>query len=214
MYLFSRRARLGGGRVRESVAWAVEASQKVTQVTGLNVGLWMRRFSPDTGTIAFSSIVTDIATLEAANDKMMVDDGVLALLDKGSQYLLPGSLTDRLATIVSGQPEPNRPLEYAVMVDATMAAGKLVEGIEVGVEIAQRAQKITGVQTVFLSHATGNYGGVSWLTGFANVGELERAQTALNSDSSFIEYIDKKAKGVYNDTPGASTQVIYRRIPT
>ena len=35
---------------------------------------------------------------------------------------------------------------------------------------------------------------------------------ALNTDQSFIEMIDKEAAGVYTDQPGATSQVILRRI--
>jgi len=36
---------------------------------------------------------------------------------------------------------------------------------------------------------------------------------AINGDAKFIELIDTKAKGVYNDEPGTATQVVYRHIP-
>jgi hypothetical protein len=214
MYMFTRRGRLTGTNIRGAVAWATESAQRVTQVTGINVSLWMRMFSPDVGTIAFGTFVPDLATLEAGNDKMMVDDGLMRLYDKGSEFLIPGSVTDRLATVITGQPDATRPIEYTALVEATMAAGKLEEGISVGVEIAERAAKITGVPTMFVAGTTGNYGAVAWLTGYVTVSELEQAERALNTERSFVEFLDKKAKGVYNDTPGTVTQVVYRRIPT
>jgi hypothetical protein len=214
MYMFTRRVRLSGVRLREAIGWATEATQRVSQVAGVNVSLWMRTFSPEVGTIAFGTFVPDLATLEAANDKMMVDDGLMGLYEKGNDFVIPGSVNDRLATIISGQPDAARPIEYTALVDATMAAGKLEDGIAVGIEIAQRAEKITGIPTMFTAGTTGNYGAVSWLTGYVTVSELERAEQALNSDRSFVEFLDKKAKGVYNDTPGTVTQFVYRRIPT
>ena len=71
---------------------------------------------------------------------------------------------------------------------------------------------LLALPTAFLADSTGNYGGVAWLTAFANVAEMERAQLTLNTDESFIELIDSKAAGVYSEQPGASTQLIYRRI--
>ncbi|HVM67014.1 MAG TPA: hypothetical protein VMU14_19255 [Acidimicrobiales bacterium] len=214
MYMFTRRARLSGSDLRDAIAWATEATQRVSQVAGVTVSLWMRQFSPDVGTIAFGTFVPDLATLEAANDKMMVDDGMMRLYEKGNDFILPGSVSDRLATVITGEPDLARPIEYTAVVEATMAAGKLEEGIAVGMEIAQRAAKITSVPTMFLAGTTGNYGSVAWLTGYVNVVELDRAGQALNQDHSFVEFLDKKARGVYNDTPGATTQVVYRRIPT
>jgi hypothetical protein len=214
MYLFSRQGRLSGARFRDSVAWATEAAQRVSQTTGLEVGLWSRMFSPGVGTLVWATFVPDLATMEAANDKLMVDDGINSLFEKGNDFIIPGTMDDALATVISGTPDPNRAVEYVATVEATIHTGKGADGIELGVEIAQRAERVMGLPSMFVANQTGNYGSVAWITGFADVAELERAQTALNSDESFVEFIDKKAKGVYNDTPGAATQLIYRRIPT
>jgi len=104
--------------------------------------------------------------------------------------------------VVHGQPDPNRQVEYVAVVRSTVSAGKLARGMALGVEIAQRAEKITGVPTAFVADATGNYGGVAWLTAFANVAELERGEQTLNTDQGFIELIDTQAAGVYADQPG------------
>jgi hypothetical protein len=212
MYLFSRRARLSGAKFRDSMAWATSVTERVTQTTGLPVGLWNQTFSPAVGTLVWSTFVPDLATLEAANDKLMVDDAYNELVDRGNEFLIPGSVDDTLGMIIHGEPDPNRHVEYVAAVRSTISAGKLARGIAVGVEIAQRAEQITGLPTAFLADSTGNYGGVAWLTGFANVGELERAEQTLNADQSFIELIDTQAAGVYADQPGANTQLVYRRI--
>jgi len=214
MYLFSRQARLSGARFRDSIAWAIEASQRVSQTTGLELGLWSRMFSPGVGTLVWATFVPDLATMEAANDKLMVDDGINALFERGNDFVIPGSMDDALATVITGTPDPNRPVEYVAIVQAPMCSGKLADGIALGVEISQRAEKITGVPSMFVADATGNYGAVAWLSGLTDVAELERAQVALNSDASFVEFLDKKIKGVYNDLPGSAVQLIYRRIPT
>jgi hypothetical protein len=163
MYLFSRRARLSGAKFRESIAWAINVTEKVAQTTGLQVGLWNQTFSPAVGTLAWSTFVPDLGALEAANDKLMVDDGA--------------------------------------------------RGMALGTEIAQQAEAVTGLPTLFLADATGNYGGVRWVTAFANVAELERAEMALNTNEAFVSLIDTKAKAVYRDEIGVTTQVILRRIP-
>jgi hypothetical protein len=212
MYLFSRRARLSGGKFRDSMAWAVGITEKVTQTTGLQVGLWSQTFSPAVGTLVWSTFVPDLTTLEAATDKLTVDDAYNDLVDRGVEFVIPGSIDDTLAMIIHGQPDPNRHVEYVAAVRTTISGGNLARGIALGVEIAQRAEKITGLPTAFLGDSTGNYGGVTWLTAFANVAELERAEQKLNTDQSFIELIDTKAAGVYAEQPGASTQLVYRRI--
>ena len=212
MYLFSRRARLSGVKFRESIAWATSITERVAQTTGMQVGLWNQTFSPAVGTLVWSTFVPDLATLEAANDKLMVDDAYNDLVERGTEFVIPGSIDDSLGMFIHGQPDPNRHVEYVAVVRSTIAAGKLARGMGLGVEIAQRAEKITGVPTAFVADATGNYGGVAWLTAFANVAELERGEQTLNTDQAFIELIDTQATGVYADQAGATTQLVYRRI--
>lgn len=214
MYLFSRQGRLSLARGRDAMGWAAEVTQRVGQATGLEVGLWTRVFSQGVGTLVWASFVPDLSTLETANDKLMADDGIMELFDRGAEFVIPGTMDDGVSVIISGEPDRNRQVEYVATVEATMQAGRLADGMALGVEIAQRAEQITGVPSMFVADATGNYGGVAWLTGFRSVGELERGQALLNSDQKFIELIDKKCKGTYNDLPGSARQVIYRRIPT
>ncbi len=213
MYLFSRRLRLSGTRVRDAVAMAVEVTQKVNQITGQQVLLSTPVFSPGTQTLIWGTAVPDLATLEAAGDKLQVDDGFNDLVERMVPLVIPGSLDDQLRSIISGPTEPDRSAEYYAVVRTSIAAGKFADGMALGVEIAERAKAITGVPTIFAADATGLYGGVAWLTGYPNVGALERAQTALNSDKSFVEFIDKKTKGVYAENEPAP-QYVLRRIPT
>ncbi|MEP6660199.1 MAG: hypothetical protein ABJD24_09820 [Acidimicrobiales bacterium] len=81
------------------------------------------------------------------------------------------------------------------MYSGPTGAGRVSRGLLLGVETAQRAEQITGLPTAFLADSTGNDGGVSWLTAFANVAELERAEQKLNTEKGFIELIDAKAAG-------------------
>ena len=213
MYLFGRRAQLSGAKFRKSLEWVGEITNRVSQTTGLQVRVWNQMFSPAVGTILWATTVPDLATLEAANDKLLVDEDYTDLLDKGQDYTLPGLVDDILAVIVSGQPDPNRELNYVNSVRAHIVGGKTATGMALGVEIAERASAIIGVPTVFIAEATGDYGSVGWVTGFADDAEMERGLLAINGDPKFIEFLDSKTKGVYNDVPGSATQVVYRRIP-
>jgi hypothetical protein len=84
--------------------------------------------------------------------------------------------------------------------------------MELGAEIAQRAEKVSGTPTLFLADVTGIYGGVGWVSGHENVRAMEAAQQKLASDESFTKYVDKEVVGVYTDEPSATTQLIFRRL--
>ena len=92
------------------------------------------------------------------------------------------------------------------------ASGSLTKGIELAVEIAQRAEKTTGTPVLVATGTTGGYGSVGWFSGYANVQELEHGQQALAADAKFAEFVDKSVKGVYVDDPSLTQQLIYRRI--
>ncbi|MEY2590251.1 MAG: hypothetical protein QOJ67_2235, partial [Acidimicrobiaceae bacterium] len=46
MYLFSRSTRLGPSNQREAMEWSVNVTQKVNQISELDVSLWTTVFSP------------------------------------------------------------------------------------------------------------------------------------------------------------------------
>ena len=140
-----------------------------------------------------------------------VDEGYTSLLDAGAKFA-PGGADDILAQIVHGAPDPNRQVEYVTVVRSVCAAGAITKGIELGVEIAQRAEKVTGEPTMFVTSATGNYGGVSWITGSADIKTLESSQQKIAADTKFGEFVDKSVKGVYVEAPDVTQTLIYRRI--
>jgi hypothetical protein len=211
MYVFTRSARLSGDNQRQAMGFAVNIGEKVTQITGLQVSLYSRVFSAEAGTLVYATIVPDLVTLEAATDKLMADDGYHEMLQTGQQYLLPGSVHDRLSQVVHpSEIDPNRHIEYVALVRSTMLQGQMARGGAAGVEIAQRVEQITGVPAVFMSEATGNYGEVSWAVAYSDVAELERSNQALAADQSFLSYIDSLS-GVFAGE-GGTTQVVMRRV--
>ena len=211
MYLFSRRARLAPGNTRDAMTWATSITEKVNQIVGLNTGLFAQTFSPEVGTLVWSTFVPDLATLETANDKLLVDDGYVSMVDAGAKFA-QGGADDSLLQLVSGEVDPNRQIEYATTIQTVCANGSVTRGMELGVEIAQRAEKIIGSPVLFATAATGPYGAVAWITGYADVHAFEAAQQALAADTKFGAFVDKSVPGVYADNPAATESLVYRRI--
>ena len=212
MYLFARRARLANGHLRESAAWAVAITEKVNQITELNVGLWTSVFSPGLGELVWATFVTDLAILETAEAKLMVDDGYVALADQGAAFSSVEGADDTLSQLVHGDIDPNRQIQYVAVIETTVAAGKLGRGMELGVEIAQRATQVTGIPTAFLADTTGTYGAVRWITGYETVNQLQTAEQAISGDVKFTQFVDKEVGSVYLSGPAVTTQRIARRI--
>ena len=192
------------------MAWAVGITEKVNQITSLDIRLWTTVLSPGVGTLAWTSVVENLTQLEDAEAKLMVDDGYLDLLDHGAQFASGEAVDDVVGQIISGELDPSRDPTHAAVVEATLAPGGFAKGIEAGIEIADRATKLSGLPTVFLMSSTGNYGGVAWLTTASSLEELERGEQATNGDPEFIRYIDEVASKVYQAQ--GTTQSLFRRI--
>ena len=154
MYLFTRRVRLAPGNTRAAMTWATEITEKVNEITGLNVRLYASTFSPEVGALSWSTFVPDLATLEAANDKLLVDDAYVSMVDAGAKFA-HGGADDALSQIIHGAPDATRQIEYVTTVQTVCASGSLTKGIELAVEIAQRAEKTMGTPVLVATGTTG-----------------------------------------------------------
>lgn len=211
MYLFVRRARLAGGRTREAMSWATEMTEKVNRITALGVSLYQQVFSAEFGTVSWSAFVPDLAAIEAAGDKLAADDDYISSADRGAE-LTVGGLDDSLFQVIHGEPDPTRTIEYVSAVRAVCANGQVARGMRVGVELAQKAEEITGTPTLFAAELSGVYGAVGWLSAFADIGTMQREQEALNGDESWLALVDREAGSAYAADPEQTYQRVYRRI--
>ena len=211
MYLFSRTARLAPGHLRESMAWSLDITEKVNQISELEVRLWTTAFSPGVSTLVWTSRTDDLAVLEATDAKLMADDIYCSLVDAGAKYASTDAVDDSIVQLVLADPDQAaiRP-SYANVVRSALTDGSYVRGVEVGVEIAQRAKKIMGSPVSFGVAQSGTYGGLLWVTQFESVEQLQRAQETLNNDTSFAKFVDTEAKGLYQSE--VTTQTSYRRL--
>ena len=75
----------------------------------------------------------------------------------------------------------------------------------------QKAEKITGLSTMFVSSLTGPYGSVGFLTGYENIAAFEAAQSKLAGDASWIKLIDS-TKGCFVEDAAMTQSTLYRRL--
>ncbi|HLM63416.1 MAG TPA: hypothetical protein VK306_03885 [Acidimicrobiales bacterium] len=208
MFLFTRAGRFAPGSIRDAMGFVRAVTEKVQQETGLDIQAWASTMSPEQGTTVWAAFVEDLEHLEEANDKLATSDSYIDLVEGGAR-LFAGPVSDGLAQVVSGQPEPSAPRpQYVTTARARAANGQLSAALANGVEIAEAATRITGAPTMFLVDATGAYGGCRWTTGFADIGALERAESALMADESWVALIDRAGPSYAAD----ARQAIYRRI--
>ena len=210
MFMFARAARLGPGSAHEEQAWAIAMTEKVNQISESKYSLWTTFGSPGVNTLYWTTLVEDLSTLEATNDKLLADSGYHMLLEQGARYVSTDAINDVITMVVHAEGiDPARQPAYVAEVTAVAATGAGAKSVEVGIEIAKLATKTTGTPTMFSVAGTGIYGQVAWHTGFDSITDLQRGQTAIAMDAKFTEYLDKSTPGVYQP---AATQSIYRRV--
>ena len=210
MYLFSRSVRLAPGNVEKSLAWSFKITEKVNQIAEPEVSLWTTVFSARSGRLVWTSIVEDLVTLETVEAKLLADSGYLALVEEGAKFGSDEGVDDNLVQMLFPDPRAAEvTAQYATTIQATLAPGGMTRGAELGVDIAQRAGKITGCPTSFAMAATGTYGAVEWITVYESIEQLQKAQETLALDSDFTKLIDLEASKVY--LTGAQ-QTAFRKI--
>lgn len=210
MYIFTRTARLALGRNRDAMSWAMGITEQVNHVTELEVSLWTTMFSPAVGQLTWSTLVEDLTHLEASMSKLATEERFLAESDRGAAFTTAAGVDDRLGQLIGSTPDPTRRPQCSAVVTATLANGALARGMEVGVEIAERATAIAGIPTTFVVGMTGPYGGVGWITGAESIRELEAAEQAVNTDADLIAFLDREAVEVFQ--PGAEQHILRRLL--
>ncbi len=211
MYLFTRSVRLNAGSVGDQMAWALAITEKVNQITELDVGLWSPVFSPALGTAVWTAASEDLELLELTDTKLMTDSGYLNLLDEGQRFINGAQTDDALIQLVHPAEAVVAPdARYVAVVESAMLPGQMMKAFEVGVKIAELAKATTGFTTQFGMSMSGRYGGVVWATLYDTVQELQRSGEAINSSPDFVALIYTEAGGAFDSS--VTTQTMYRRI--
>lgn len=206
MYLFSRRTQIADGQITEGVAHALELTRIVTSATGLPVATWSTVMSSPVGGLGWSTVFDD---LDQANERMSAllgDSGYLAAVTKAAGLYL-GASTDVLNHIVHGGPATDGPPAYANVVSSELAQGAFTAGMAAGVELASKAEAVTGRPTIFLKSVTGDYAGVGWISGASSLREVQEANAALMADAGWASLLDRVG-GSFR--PGAESQLLRR----
>jgi hypothetical protein len=210
MYLFSRSVRLGAGNPEKQLAWALRVTEKVNQISEVPVELWTSVFSPRAETLVWTATVDDLLTLETIENKLISDSGYVTLVEEGAAHASSDPIDDGLLMFVFADPAAaDVQAAYATTVQATLAPGGTMRGMELGVETAQRAGQISGCPTSFCTSLTGTYGSVEWITVFSSIEQMQRGQEAIGADADFGQRLDKELSKVY--LPGAQ-QLAWRKI--
>jgi hypothetical protein len=210
MYLYSTSARSGVASPVKVMEWALNMTEKINQISEVRTSLWTSAMSPAMGTMAWTSVVSDLAIIEDTEAKLAADPGYTDLVGQATALLSTDTADQTLMQLVHADPDAAAiDARYASTTRATLAPGSMVAGIDLGVELAQMVKKITGRPTSFAVSVTGDYGAVMWVSMAETIQELQASIEALNSNADFGKAVDNKAGKAY--LPGA-TETISRKV--
>jgi hypothetical protein len=207
MYLLARQIYLRG---LDSQKWAVEIGAAAAEGLGNEVGVWANVLSPGAGTVTWTSRWNDLTAIEKGFLGVAGDAKYLELAAQGAEFV-DGPINDILYEDVYAGSAPSTDARYVGTVSAVCSPGNFAMGMLSGVEIAQRAEKATGVSTSFNAAQTGTYGSVVWIAGYKNIGEFEAAQHALAADMSFVQYLDSLGN-TYLAEPSVTQSTLHMRL--
>lgn len=211
MYLYSTALRPRAANPAKVMDWAIRMTEKINQIGATPSSLWTAVMSPAMGTLAWTSVVPDLGVIEDTETKFAADAGYTALVDEAAGLLAGSEPADQqLSQLVHADEDAGRiDVHYALTVRGMLVPGEARRGIELGVELAQRAKQITGRPTSFAVGVTGDYGAVMWVSLAETIQQVQAANEALDANEDFAKTLDKEAAKVY--LPGA-TQTISRKI--
>lgn len=210
MYRFTRTAQLTGNPPK-SIEWAVTIAEKVNQISEVPITLWTSVLSPAVGLCSWTTTVDTVAEIETLDAKLLVDNGYLALLAAGTEHIIPGAVNDSLSTIIYATPgAQDGSFHYASATTAQVQPGQSRRGVELGVEFAQKAHALTGLETSFEAAVTGNMGTITWALAADSLEQLQRAEDTLNGDETFLKLIDTEGAKAYQ--PNATVSYFRRML--
>jgi hypothetical protein len=207
MYLFARQAVVRG---LDAQKWSVDIGAAAAEALGVEVGVWGNILSPAVGMTTWTSWWPDLSALEANFGKLLTDAKYLALVAEGPQFI-SGAIDDSLFQVVYQGPDVVSGGRYAGTVSAVIAPGNFARGVLGGIEIAQKAEEVTGQSGIFLSRQTGPYGAVSWLAGYEDIAAYESAQSKLQADVGFAAFLDEKTTA-YQAEPSLTQSTLYLKL--
>lgn len=211
MYIFTRSLRLGPGDLRQQMAWATSVTEKVNQISEVPVLLWSAFASSQTGSLAWSASVTNMAELEALGDKLMADDGYLTLIAEGARHVQTGTLTDALAEVLHANTnlDPAH-LRYVTAGTARAKPGQMAKAAEVGIRMAQKMSEVTGAPYSISAAVTGRPGTFQLASYYETIDQLEEAGRKIRTEPVLLKIFDGEASQVFADD--VTDMVIVRRI--
>jgi hypothetical protein len=207
MYLFTRVVHLAGPPA-QTVPWATEMRDHAASVTGRDIALWAALFGAPVGSFAYTMRVSGLADLDAVGQTLAGDAEYHAKLAAGAA-LAGAPAEDSLARPLHGELGDPPPVGAVATVTSASMAGRYVDAVTWGIEVALHVESVTGTPVMLLSNEFGPFGGVTWIGVSADAAAADAAADAVNADSAYIAKLEA-ADGLF--IPGSGHRSLLTRV--
>lgn len=208
MYLYARTVTANPARALDALAFATSISETVSRVAGTEVRAWATLYGAPITTIAWTTRVESYAAMGAIGEKLQADPGYMEQVADVSE-LFDGAPQDMLADIVATAGTGDLAGDYANVITAECANGRIVDAMTWGVDILNHVSGITGLNGAFTRSMHGPFGAVAWISLAASLDEVDAATAAMAGDAAYLGKLDS-AGGLF--VPGSSESRLSHRI--
>jgi hypothetical protein len=209
MHLFSRTGLIDPEHTEKALEFCVEIAGYVSKATGLEVVPWMTLYGAPVGTVSWSCRVDSLAQMGAAQDTLAGDQHYVRKVAKASDDLFEGHAEDTIGQFVAMAGSGDVIPQYATVVTAQCASGRIADAMAWGVDMHTRVNKLTGLDGSFLRSLFGPWASVAWISLADSLDAVEAGEAATAADDGYLEQIDA---GGDLFTPGTATQRLLRRL--
>lgn len=186
MLLWTRSCHAGSEKV------AVDHARRASASTGLDLVPWVSVYGLPCAAVVYSVQVESQAAMAAALATLELDPG-----------------EDSIGEIVSVAGPGGSVGNFASVVLAQCAPGRIAEATAWGVDILSHASKLTGLDGVLVRGLYGPWATLAWIAVAESMDEVDDAAAALAADTSYLERIDDAGPLFL---PGSASQRLLRRL--
>jgi hypothetical protein len=188
MYLFTRINTMAGARLRDGIRFSGEITEFVNETSELDVSLHSFVFGRPPGTVAWSCVVEDHATMLQASAALEGDDNYLDRTTKAAD-LFEGHPQDDFREVVHVAGQMDGPGRYTSSVLASCQSDRMADVMAWGVEMADLVHGVSGRPCAFLADAYGDFSGVAWITSFDDPTSLDSLRSGLRENADYLGHL-------------------------
>jgi hypothetical protein len=207
MYLFSRVVHLAGPPA-QTVPWATDMRDHVASVTGRDIALWTAMFGAPLGSFAYTMRIAGLADLDALGQTLNADAEYHTKLAAGAAFSGAPS-EDSLARPLHGELGDSPPVGAVASVTTASMAGRYVDAVTWGVDVARHVESLTGSPVMVLANEFGPFGGITWIGVSPDAAAADAAADAVNADAAYVAKLEA-ADGLF--VPGSGHRSMLVRV--